>query len=71
MPDVRYDVDSVSDLRELFLADPSIANASVKLKLDALDEDDLVFVTKEFSGALKITDIKKIESTDTLKLVND
>ena len=60
-PDVRYDVDSVSDLIDLVSNDPNIADDKIIKKIYSFDNNDLVLVTKVFSGALKITDVTKID----------
>ena len=59
--DIRYDVDSVSDLLDLVAKDPSIADSSIKDKIYTFDKDDLVLVTKVFTGALKITNVTKLD----------
>lgn len=59
-PITTYDVDVASDLVDLVLADPTIADSATKDKIFAFDKNDLVLVTKVFSGALKITDVAKV-----------
>ena len=61
MATTKYDVDSASDLLTLIAFDPTIADAPVRDKIRAFKADDLVLVTKVSSGALKITDVKKID----------
>lgn len=56
-----YDVDSASDLKTLLLADPTIADPDIKAKIFNFADDDLVFITKVLSGALKITDAVKFD----------
>ncbi|PIT84524.1 hypothetical protein COU37_02845 [Candidatus Micrarchaeota archaeon CG10_big_fil_rev_8_21_14_0_10_45_29] len=59
---VFYDVDMISDVLELISVDPTIADASVKKKIYTFNKDDMVLVKKEFSGALKITEVKKMDA---------
>ena len=71
MASTKYDVDSVADLLNLIAVDPTIADAPVKVKLKAYDADDLVLVTKVSSGAIKITDIDKIDPAFVSKYLSE
>lgn len=61
--DIRYDVDSASDLLDLIAKDPAIADDAIKSKIYRFDKDDLVLVTKILTGALKITDVTKLDAS--------
>ena len=61
-PITLYDVDVVSDLIDLITKDTTIADSDIKNNIFSLDKNDLVLVTKIFSGAMKITGVKKIDS---------
>jgi len=62
-PVIFYDVDSVADVTALISRDTSIADKSVLDKLVSLklSDSDLVLVKKVMDGAMKITDINKVD----------
>ncbi|MGI0059950.1 MAG: hypothetical protein ACREBJ_09300 [Nitrosotalea sp.] len=60
-PIVIRDVDSVADVMDLISKDFTIADETVRAKILSFDSDDLILVTKTISGALKITDVTKID----------
>lgn len=59
-----YDVDSVADVKKLISIDPLIVDGDTVLnKMTTLDNTDLVLVKKVRTGAIKIVDVTKIDSS--------